>query len=238
MKRLVLLAALLLACHAVTPREHALTLLARGQVTEAVAELERLRDRAPNDPRAWIDLGHGYELQRRWDDALAAYDAAARVAPKDPRGPREGGLRCARWGEHEAARARLEEAVRRGDDDPATFHALGLVRLSLGDRKGAKSAYLAGLGTPKGKDDATCVLGLATVAVVEDDPSEALRQYDELARRRPMLASAQLGRAWALAKLDRFGEAEAAIGEAAARGASAEDCAKLRAFVAERRARR
>ncbi len=236
MRRLFFLLALLVGCHAVTPREHALTLLARGQVPEGVAELERLRNEHPNDPRAWIDLGHGYELQHRWDDALAAYDEAARVAPEDPRGPREGGLRCAKWGEKEAARARLEEAVRRGDDEPATYHALGLVRLALGDRAGARQAYGAGLATPKGKSDATCVLGLATVAVLADDGGEALRWYDELALRRPQLAAAQLGRAWALAKLGRFADADAALEEAKVRGAAADEVAKLRAFVAERRA--
>lgn len=232
---MVLLLFTLGACHTITPREHALTLLAHGQVNEGVKELEKLRDQSPNDPRAWIDLGHGYELQHRYDDALAAYDEAARVAPKDPRGPREGGLRCAKWGEKEAARARLEEAVKRGDDDPATFHALGLVRLSLGDRKGAKAAYLAGLETPRGKSDATCVLGLATVAVIEDDAAEALRWYDELARRRPNLAAAHLGRAWALAKLGRFADADAALEEAVSRGAPADEVAKVRAFVDERR---
>lgn len=235
MKRLVVLFALLMGCHTVTPREHALTLLAHGQVNDGVRELEKLRDQHPDDPRAWIDLGHGYELQHRWEDALAAYDRAAKVAPKDPRGPREGGLRCAKWGEKECARTRLEEAIRRGDDDPSTFHALGVVRLSLGDPKGAKEAYRAGLATERGKTDATCVLGLATVAVVEDDANEALRWYDELAKRRPANAGAHLGRAWALAKLGRFAEADAALDDAVTRGATPDEVAKVRAFVNERR---
>jgi len=233
--RTLALAALLVACHTTTPRERALVLLSRGQYNEGVAELERLRDQSPNDPRAWIDLGHGYELQRRYDDALAAYDRAASVAPKDPRGPREGGLRAAKWGEHAAALPRLEEAIKRGDGEPATYHALGLVRLQLKDTKGARAAYEAGLATPRGKDDATCVLGLATLAVVEDKPDEALRWYDELIKRRPTVADAYLGRAWALARLKRFDEADAAIAEARSRGARAEDVARMQAFVRERR---
>lgn len=235
MKRLAVLT-LLVACHTVTPREHALLLLSRGQTAAGVVELERLRDASPNDPRAWIDLGHGYELQHRYDDALAAYDEAARVAPKDPRGPREGGLRCAKWGENEAARPRLEEAIRRGDDDPSTFHALGLVRLSLGDRKGAREAYLAGLKTPRGDADATCVLGLATLAVVESDAKEALRWYDELIKRRPNVPGAHLGRAWALATLGRFESADDAVQDAVSRGAEPADVAKMKKFVSERRA--
>jgi len=235
LKRALSIVLLLAACHTTTPREHALLRLSRGQVAEGVGELETIRDRNRNDPRAWIDLGHGYELQHRYDDALAAYDEAARVAPKDPRGPREGGLRCAKWGEHAAALPRLEEAIRRGDDEPATYHALGLVRLQLNDRKGARSAYEAGLRTPRGKDDATCVLGLATLAVVEDDPTEALRWYDELVKRRPTVADAHLGRAWALARLKRFDEADAAIAEARARGAAVGDRERMEKFVARMR---
>ncbi len=235
MKRLAVVA-LLLACHTVTPREHALLLLSRGQTTEGVVELEKLRDASPNDPRAWIDLGHGYELQHRYDDALAAYDEAARVAPKDPRGPREGGLRCAKWGEHEAARPRLEEAIRRGDNEPNTFHALGLVRLSLGDRKGAREAYEAGLKTPRGDADATCVLGLATLAVVEGDANAALRWYDELIKRRPNVPGGYLGRAWALATLGRFADADDAVHDAVSRGAETADVAKMKKFIDERRA--
>src|SRR5690606_3326390 len=68
-----------------SPRERALVRIARGEVREGVIDLERIKDENPRDPRAWIDLGHGYELLHRYDDALAAYDEAARVAPKDPR---------------------------------------------------------------------------------------------------------------------------------------------------------
>ena len=228
-----LVAVVTLACHTVTPREHALLLLSRGQTAAAVAELETIRDRNPHEPRAWIDLGHGYELQHRFDDALMAYDEAARVAPKDPRGPREGGLRCAKWGEHEAARSRLEEAIRRGDDDPSTFHALGLVRLQLGDRKGAREAYEAGLHSPRGASDATCVLGLATLAVVESDAAGALRWYDELVRRRPGVAAAHLGRAWALASLGRFDDAESAVRDAIVRGAADDDVSRMNKFIRE-----
>jgi Flp pilus assembly protein TadD len=229
--RFAWVAVLLVACHTLTPREHALLLLARGDTAHGVAELEKIRDQSPNDPRAWIDLGHGYELQHRFDLALEAYDKAADVAPRDPRGPREGGMRCAKWGEFAAARARLEEALKRGDDDPATFHALGLVRLQLGDRKGARAAYQSGLLTPRGANDATCVLGLATLAVVEENPTEALQWYDELIKRRPNVGAAYLGRAWALASLKRFDEADAAVNEGIKHGAADADVARMRKFV-------
>jgi Flp pilus assembly protein TadD len=234
----LLVAALAIAgCHTTTPRERALTMIARGQIREGVIELEKIKDQNPNDVRAWIDLGHGYELLHRYDDALICYDHAGEIAPKDPRGPREAGIRAAAWGEKEIAVARLREAIARGDEDPSTFHALGLVLLASGDRVGARKAYEAGLATPKGKDDATCVLGLATLAVVEKDGATALRWYDELARRKPKHAGAQLGRAWALGTLGRFDEAESALVTASSLGAKDEDVARLRAWIAERRAK-
>jgi Flp pilus assembly protein TadD len=224
------------ACaHKQTPREHALLRLARGDLAGGTTELELLRDQSPNDPIAWIDVGHAYELAHRYDRALEAYDQAADVAPKRPEGPREGGMRATAWGEYEAAKPRLQAAILRGDDDPETYHALGLVLLHLGDKEGARAAYLKGLATPRGDEDATCVLGLATLAVLDEDATAALRWYDELARRRPQNAGAQFGRAWALAQLGRFDDADLALSEAAALGGKAESVAKLRAWVAERR---
>lgn len=221
--------------HVETPRERALLLLAHGRIPQGIVELEKLRDAHPDDPQAHIDLGHGYELAHRYDEALAEYDRAAEVAKGDPRGPREGGRRCAAWGQHEAAIPRLEEAIRRGDQDPLTFHALGLSRLQLGDRKGARAAYTAGLATKDGERDATCVLGLATLAVVEDDPKEARRWYEELGKRRPKHAGARLGLAWALTKLGLHAEADAALAEAVELGATPQETQKLRAWMKEQR---
>jgi len=233
---LVLATASTTACaHHQTPREHALLLVARGDLTGGTKELERLRDQSPNDPIAWIDLGHAYELAHEYDRALEAYDHAADAAPKRFDGPREGGMRATAWGEYEAAKPRLQAAILRGDDDPETYHALGLVLLHLGDKEGARAAYTKGLQSPLGDKDATCVLGLATLAVLEEDPKNALRWYDELANRRPQHAGAQLGRAWALTRLGRFDDAQIALSEAAALGGNPESIEKLRAWVEERR---
>ena len=49
------------------------------------------------------------------EKALAMYDHASDVAPNDPRGPREGGMRAAHWGEVEWARPRLEETLGRDE---------------------------------------------------------------------------------------------------------------------------
>lgn len=200
-----------------------------GDLEAAKREVAELEKRLPGDPLPWIELGHAFELTHHFDEALAAYDTAASIAPSSPDGPREGGMRSARWGEPETALPRLEEAVRRGAKDAELFHALGLVRVHLHDLDGAEEAYEEGLRVdPKGMEN---LLGLATVAVVRDDPKAALAAYDRLLARKPDFAAAELGRAWALAKMGRKPEAEKALEHATELGAPPANVAKLRTLV-------
>src|SRR5207237_1358272 len=136
-----------------------------------------------NDPAPYIELGHAMELGHRYEEALESYDRAGRLAPASPDGPREGGLRCAHWGEAEAAVPRLEEAVRRGSNDVETWHTLGLARLHLGDYDAAAQAYRAAIrADPRSAEG---WLGLATVAVAQSDGAAALAAYDQVLARRP-----------------------------------------------------
>jgi tetratricopeptide (TPR) repeat protein len=193
----------------------------------ARVEIAELEKRLPmGDPLPWIELGHAFELVHRFEEALAAYDTAASAAPDSPAGPREGGMRAARWGESEEARPRLEEAVRRGATDAATEHALGLVLVHMGELDAAEAAYRAGAAVePKGTMN---LLGLATVAMLREDPAAALTAYSQIMQRRPDFAAGELGRAWALAKLGRRDEAGRALDRAEALGAPAENVRKQR----------
>jgi tetratricopeptide (TPR) repeat protein len=201
-----------------------------GDLPAAHAEVAELARRLPaNDPSPPIELGHALELSHRYDEALAAYDEAAAVAPDSPAGPLEGGLRCAHWGEVRDALPRLEEAVRRGARDAATWHALGLVRVNLGDLDGAEEAYRAGAAADPSKVEN--LLGLATVAVVRGSGEAALVAYDAILTRSPRFAPAVLGRAWALARLGRTAEARAALDHAEQLGAPRENVARQRAAL-------
>ena len=181
------------------------------------------------DPSPWIELGHALELAHRYEEAIAAYDTAAETSPTSPDGPREGGIRAARWGEWEEARTRLEEAVRRGAHDADTLHTLGLVRLNLHDLPGARAAYEEGTkADPKAID---CWIGLATLALATKDWDAALRAYDGVLARQPSFGDAALGRAWALARLGRPIEARRALDHAADLGASPSALAKQRALL-------
>jgi tetratricopeptide (TPR) repeat protein len=181
-----------------------------GDLGAARREVELLSRQLGNgDPLPYIELGHAYELAHDYEKALEMYDYAGQIAPTDARGPREGGMRAAHWGEVEWARPRLEEAMRRGTNDAAAWHALGLLRVFAGDIDGAEQAYRAGLAS----DDkaAECHLGLATVAALRGNAASALAEYDVIIAQFPRFAPAHLGRAWALGRLGRKGEARQAI---------------------------
>lgn len=207
-------------------------LAAQGDMHAAEGEVKAMADRLPpGDPRPWIELGHAKEMAHDFEGALASYDEAASQAPNDPAGPREGGMRAARWGEVEEAAPRLREAVRRGDHDPETWHALGLVSVHLHDLDGAYAAYRNGLvADPRSAEN---WLGLATVAALKEDAAGALQAYDAIASLRPKFAAAQLGRAWALAKLGRRADAATALDRAEELGAPAASVRKQRAALAE-----
>jgi tetratricopeptide (TPR) repeat protein len=203
----------------------------QGDLNAARKEAEALQKRLhEGDPSGWLELGHAYELAHKFDEALAAYDTAASVAPGSPAGPLEGGMRCARWGESEEARARLEEAVKRGANDAEVWHTLGLVRLHQRDFDGATEAYKKGLDVDGSHPENW--LGLASVAVMKGDAKGALDAYSALLGLRPNFGAAELGRAWALAKLGRNKEALAALDHAEALGAPRANIAKQRAALA------
>jgi tetratricopeptide (TPR) repeat protein len=200
---------------------------------EAGALAKRL---GSTSPVPFIELGYALELAHRYEEALALYDHAGAVAPRDPTGPLTGGLRAARWGEAELAAPRLEEALRRDPKSARAWHALGVVRLRLGDLPGAELAYRSGLqADPNAVENR---LGLATLAVTRDDPAAALEHYNALLAARPRFADGWLGRSWALLRLGRLDEAERALASGLELGANRDAAARQRALIARLRARK
>src|SRR5690606_18070010 len=58
--------------------------IARGQAFYGVAPLEKARDQAPRDWRAWSLLGVAYQQVRRFDDARASWNQALVLSPDNP----------------------------------------------------------------------------------------------------------------------------------------------------------
>lgn len=205
----------------------------RGQLSAVRVEADKLaRQLGPTSPIPLVELGHALEVAHRYDEALAAYDRAAQVAPHDKLGPLTGGLRAARWGELDWAEPRLREAVRRDPKDPVAWHALGLVQLQRGNTTGAERAYRFGLlADPEALENR---VGLATLAIARGDLAGALVQYDAIVARRPRFADAHLGRSYALIGLGRFTDAERALNEAAQLGADPKVVAAQRRELASR----
>jgi tetratricopeptide (TPR) repeat protein len=205
-----------------------------GRMDRASAQTERLAEILPKDsPIPWVELGYACELSHRYDEALAAYDRAAQLAPSDPLGPKSGGLRATRWGELGLAEPRLEEALRRDASDAEAWHALGLVRVGLGKLEAARQAYASGLrADPRALENH---LGLATVALREHQPELALREYEALLAARPSFVNALLGKSWALILLGRWDAAEAALEQASARGADPQSIQRQRLAIRDRK---
>ena len=200
-----------------------------GQLDRSQQHAQALaQELGPNSPVPWVELGYAFELSHRYDEAIEQYDRAALSAPSDPLGPLTGGLRAARWGEAQLAEPRLVEGLRRDARNAEAWHALGLVRVRLGDLDGASAAYRSGLrADPQALEDH---MGLATLALLRGDAAAALGEYDIIAQARPKFADAELGRAWALMKLGRLDDAQRALDRAQELGASA------RPLAAQRRA--
>jgi Flp pilus assembly protein TadD len=180
----------------------------------------------PHDPLPWVELGAALELAHRYEEALSAYDRAASEAPTNALGAKRGGMRAARWGELELAAPRLREAVRRDGADAETWHALGVVLVGLGELDAARRAYASGVSV-----DARALenrLGLATVALRQNQPGEALVQYEALLAARPKFTDALLGKSWCLILMGDYGSAEAVLLEAEELGADRQTIARQR----------
>jgi tetratricopeptide (TPR) repeat protein len=106
---------------------------------------------------------------------------------------------------------------------------LALARMHTRDLDGAESAYKSALAADPNAVDAW--VGLATLSLVREDYAAALAAYDQLRARRPKLAVAELGRAYALAKMGRRTEAKEAIDHAEALGGPPENVRKLRELL-------
>ena len=133
-------------------------------------------------------------------------------SPQSPAGPREGGMRSARWGEVDAAKPRLEEAVRRGRKRRRDVaRARPRCGCTWATADGAEQAYRAGTAADRRRRRAGWARDGGGGAGRRRGCAGRVRRLLVL---RPHFAAGELGRAWALAKLGRKDEAARALDHA------------------------
>jgi len=115
-----------------------------GMLDEALREFRRVLELRSNDPMARFHLGLVYSRQQKWDDALAAFTAAANNPGAKVAVFHNLAYVLEQLQRYDAARLALEEAVRRGGGtDPRVQTSLGVVCLLAGNLQGAESALTA-----------------------------------------------------------------------------------------------
>lgn len=85
--------------------------IARGQAFYGIGPLEKARDQAPRDWRAYSLLGTAYEQVRRFDDARAAWNQALTLSPNNPDVLANAAMSAATQGDAPGAETLLRRAV-------------------------------------------------------------------------------------------------------------------------------
>jgi tetratricopeptide (TPR) repeat protein len=115
-----------------------------GMFDEALREFRRVLELRGNDPMARFHVGLVFSRQQRWDDALAAFMAAAAVPAAKMAVFHNLAYVLEQLKRYDEARSALEEAIRRGGaNDPRVQTSLGVVCLLSGDLQAASAALVA-----------------------------------------------------------------------------------------------
>lgn len=189
-------------------RQRAQLALERGDSAAALRDLNQaIRCQPPDcsssaedhDERGRILYGDG-----RYQDVIAACDAALRVRPDDPpahllRARALLELRC-----YEEAVRSCDRYLERGTPTADVFQTRGHAREQLGDNAGAVEDYTRALELAP---DAEMHILRGWSYMLLDSWKLALRDFEEAVRLDPRSSDAYNGRGYTLAKLDRYREA-------------------------------
>lgn len=200
--------------------EDARAWLALGRAEMAAERYPRARDALttcarlrPRSALPRVLIGHTWELQRRYDEALLAYRHAIEAAPGSAWAHRVMGTRLLRWGRAELAVGPLRRATELDPAHAETWNALALAENASGDLEAAEATFRRGVEIAP--DHPGLRLGLAALLVNTERYEDALAIYDAIVREQPRFAPAHVGRGILLHQLGREDEAEAAFVEAA-----------------------
>lgn len=114
-------------------------LFEQGALVGAQESLEQATRLDPASAVAWDRLGLVYAVRERVDDALAAHDKAARLAPHDPRPLYHRGTLLATTGRIDEAIAAYDAAIARAADFAPAYFSRGVLELRQGADDAAAS---------------------------------------------------------------------------------------------------
>ncbi|HEX4198433.1 MAG TPA: sulfotransferase [Caulobacteraceae bacterium] len=171
----------------------------QGRHAEALAQLERARELAPQDVLILNAIGLCLMLQDRPTEAINVYDAALRIDPERPQSHYNRADALATLGDFELARRHYEYAVHVAPDYAGPIAGLASLALRRGDIEAAKALSERALTLVPNFDLA--VLTYAETQIVRGEPAEAE------ARLAPLLAAGGL-------KLDVEAKATSLLGDA------------------------
>ncbi|MBV8758386.1 MAG: tetratricopeptide repeat protein [Deltaproteobacteria bacterium] len=96
-------------------------LMTRGDRLGAATAMKRATELAPDDTRAWFELGNAYDSMGRLPEAADAWSRAADLDPWDSRPRRREAVARSRMGDADGAIRAIETLLAHGDRDPAHY---------------------------------------------------------------------------------------------------------------------
>jgi arylsulfatase A-like enzyme/Flp pilus assembly protein TadD len=193
----------------------AFRLEATGDRRGAIAAFQKLLTRNPNIFDVQYKLAETLEAEGRWREAADAYRQAIRVSPSMAGGASLALAKVSlKLGDLEQTRANAELAL---TDAPADAHEL-LARVALAENKlDLAEREAAGVSGSPNLDARGAVLR-AEVRLRQNAPADAMKILDDALAKLDVAARAQIGNAQflrgdALARLNRYAEAEQAFHE-------------------------
>lgn len=180
----------------------------RGDYVAAVSYMRTLVEKTPS-AEGYIDLAIAERRTKRYGEALRSIEHALDLAPNNVEAQR---LKAALWadrGEHDPAKALLEEIIRHNPEDLEARYEVAKVYESLQEYPPAR-AHLRAV-TSKNPRHAPAQLLLARVLEAIDNPKAAAECYAEAAEVRGLTAEQLLSWAGCLMAIEDHARAEVVL---------------------------
>ncbi|HHH42017.1 MAG TPA: tetratricopeptide repeat protein [Chloroflexi bacterium] len=187
--------------------ERGVALLDQGQYEEALAELEKALELAPEDANVHANLGTAYANLGRTEEAIAEWQEAIRLNPDHYLAHYNLGVVYNDLGQTEEAIAELQEAIRVNPDYAPAHRELGLAYAEMGREEEAIAEYQEALRVDPDNVEVHVDLGISYAK--QNRLDEAIAEWERALQINPDHAFAHYNLGVAYANLGRAAEAVA-----------------------------